>query len=121
MGTAMRTFRGLLGVSMAACVAMGCLLMMGAGEAMALRGGALAAISPDEQLFATTDVVTNCSDSSTPTAGSLRYEVANAGAGDTIAFALPSSCNGVITLTAGAIEIAQNLTIEGPGATALAV
>lgn len=117
----MRTFRGLLGVGIAACVVMGCLLMMGAGEAMALRGGPLAALSPVEQPFATTDVVTNCSDSSTPTTGSLRYEVANASAGDTIAFALPSSCNGLITLTAGAVEIAQNLTIDGPGASALAV
>ncbi len=65
--------------------------------------------------------MTNCSDSATPAVGSLRYEVANAGAGDTIAFDLPSSCDGLITLTAGAIEIAQNLTIDGPGATALAV
>jgi hypothetical protein len=88
---------------------------------LALRGGPLAALSPAEQPFATTDVVTNCSDSSTPTTGSLRYEVANASAEDTIAFALPSSCNGLITLTAGAIEIAQNIAIDGPGASALAV
>jgi hypothetical protein len=87
----------------------------------ALRGGPLAAISRVEQPLASTDAVTNCSDSSTPTPGSLRYEVANASAGDTITFALPSSCNGLITLTAGAIEIAQNLTIDGPGASALAV
>ena len=88
---------------------------------LALRGGPLAAISRVEQPLAATDVVTNCSDSSTPAPGSLRYEVANASAGDTIAFALPSSCNGLIKLTAGAIEIAQNLTIDGSGASALAV
>ncbi len=96
----MRTFRGLLGVGVAACVAMGCLLMMGAGEAMALRGGALAAISLVEQPFATTDVVTNCSDSSTPTTGSLRYEVANAGAGDTIATVTDTTLSGNASGTA---------------------
>jgi hypothetical protein len=52
----MRTFRDLLGVCIAACVVMGCLLMMGAGEAMALPGGTLAATSLVEQPFAVTDV-----------------------------------------------------------------
>jgi PQQ-like domain len=52
----MRTFRGLLGVGIASCVVTGCLLMMGAGEAMALPGGTLAATSLVEQPFAVTDV-----------------------------------------------------------------
>jgi hypothetical protein len=49
-------FRGLLGVGVAACVAMGCLLMVGAGQAMALPGGTLAATSLVEQPFAGADV-----------------------------------------------------------------
>ena len=78
---------------------------------LALRGGPLAAISRAEQPLAATDVVTNCSDSSTPTPGSLRYEVANASVGDTIAFALPSSCNCLITLTARATRSPRTLRL----------
>jgi streptogramin lyase len=61
--------------------------------------------------------VTNCNDSG---AGSLRDAVSNAASGETIAFALSPSCS-VITETSGAITIATNLTITGPGASTLAV
>jgi hypothetical protein len=44
--------------------------------------------------------------------------VSNASSGDTVDFALTCS---VITLTSGDIEISRNLTINGPGASALAV
>ena len=66
---------------------------------------------------AATVAVTNCNDSG---AGSLRQTVANASAGDTIDFALSPSCS-LITLTSGEIQIPKNLTIDGPGAGALAV
>jgi predicted outer membrane repeat protein len=59
--------------------------------------------------------VTNCNDSG---AGSLRDAVAGAASGDTVSFSL--SCS-TITLTSGAINIATNLTISGPGASALAL
>ena len=61
--------------------------------------------------------VTNCNDSG---AGSLRQAVADAESGDTIEFALAGSCS-TITLTTGDIEITTNLTIEGPGASLMAV
>jgi PASTA domain/Putative Ig domain len=52
--------------------------------------------------------------------GSLRAAVAEADGGDTIAFA--ASLEGqTITLTGGAIEIEKSLTIEGPGASHLAI
>ncbi|HXQ62802.1 MAG TPA: right-handed parallel beta-helix repeat-containing protein, partial [Acidimicrobiales bacterium] len=67
---------------------------------------------------AATDTVTNCSGSASVT-GSLPYEVAHAGSGDTIVFALSPPC-ATITL-ASAIVLSQNLTITGPGADTLAV
>ena len=66
---------------------------------------------------ASTVTVTTCSDSG---AGSLRQAVIDAIAGDTIVFAPSPSCS-LITLTSGDIEIAKNLTIDGPGAGALTV
>jgi len=60
--------------------------------------------------------VTNCSDSGP---GSLRQAVENAGSGATVTFALSPRCT-VITL-AGTIQISRRLTVEGPGASALAV
>jgi len=51
--------------------------------------------------------------------GSLRAAVAAANPGDTISFA--PSLSGTITLTSGAITLAQNITIAGPGATAISV
>lgn len=66
---------------------------------------------------ASTDTVTNCDDSG---AGSLRQTVADASAGDTIDFEMSPACS-LITLTSGDIEYTQNLTIDGPGASTLAV
>ena len=64
---------------------------------------------------AATLTVTSCTDSGP---GSLRQTVANASPGDTITFAVPCS---TITLTSGDIQINQDLTISGPGPTALAI
>jgi predicted outer membrane repeat protein len=60
--------------------------------------------------------VTNCNDSGP---GSLRQAVRDAASGDTVTFALSPTCS-TITL-AGTIDIARNVTIDGPGANALAV
>jgi hypothetical protein len=62
-------------------------------------------------------------------AGSLRAEIAAAHNGDTIQFAMPTTDPGynpttgvfTITLTSGELVIKQNLTISGPGASALTV
>ncbi len=63
-------------------------------------------------------VVTNCDDSGP---GSLRQAVADAAAGDTVTFALAPACS-QITLTSDAIRsFFKDLTIAGPGASALAV
>jgi hypothetical protein len=59
-------------------------------------------------------VVTTTADSGP---GSLRDAVANAAPGETITFALPLPAT--IVLTSGEILIAQNLTLDGPGATQL--
>lgn len=64
---------------------------------------------------ATTNVVTNLADSGP---GSLRYVIANAFPGDKVVF----SVTGMITLTTGAINIANNgMIINGPGANLLIV
>jgi hypothetical protein len=55
--------------------------------------------------------VTNLNDFGNP--GSLRYEIAQANSGDTIAF--DKTLAGVITLTSGELVISKNLTIKGPG------
>jgi len=52
-------------------------------------------------------------------AGSLRAAIAAANPGDTISFA--PSLTGTITLTSGAITLAQNITISGPGASTISV
>src|SRR2546423_12143968 len=52
-------------------------------------------------------------------AGSLRDAIANAGAGDTIVFDLPSP--DTITLTSGELLIQNDVTITGPGADLLTV
>lgn len=75
-------------------------------------------VVPTPVAQAATDVVTNCSGSAS-VANSLPYEVANASTGDVITFNLSPSCS-LITLTS-TIDITNNLNIEGPGATALAV
>jgi hypothetical protein len=59
-----------------------------------------------------TNYVTSLADNG---AGSLRQTIAASEAGDIICF----STNGIITLTNGELEIAQSLTITGPGATNL--
>jgi predicted outer membrane repeat protein len=74
-------------------------------------------VGPAQVASASTDTVTNCNDSG---AGSLRQTIADASAGDTIHFDMSPAC-GLITLTSGYIEITQNLTIDGPGASALAL
>jgi hypothetical protein len=66
---------------------------------------------------ASTVSVTNCNDLG---AGSLRATVAGASTGDTIDFAPSPACH-LITLTSGFIDVTKNLTIDGPGASALAV
>ena len=71
---------------------------------------------------ATTDLVTNCSGSvSDP--GSLPYEVANASSGDVITFAVacPATTGQPLIALSTTIAVATNLTIDGPGANALAV
>ncbi len=75
-----------------------------------------AVVLPAQEAGAATDTVTNCS-GDPGTAGSLPNEIAGAGAGDTIVFSL--SCS-TITLTS-TIVISQDLTINGPGQTSLAV
>ncbi len=66
---------------------------------------------------AATWTVTNCNDSG---AGSLRAAVASAASGDAIGFDLSPACS-TITLTSGEVEIANSVTISGPGANVLAV
>ena len=64
--------------------------------------------------------VTNTSDGAAPgPAGSLRKAINDAAAGDTIDFAVPVP--GGITLTAGQLVIAKNVTIVGPGARNLTI
>ncbi|HJQ23244.1 MAG TPA: HYR domain-containing protein [Blastocatellia bacterium] len=63
---------------------------------------------------AATRTVTNTNDSGP---GSLRQAIADAASGDTITF----SVTGTITLTSGALAVAKNLTIQGPGANQLTV
>ncbi len=67
-------------------------------------------------ISATTHTVTTTADSLSPSPGDLRYEIANAGSGDTINF----SVSGTITLVAS-LTIATDITITGPGAANLAI
>jgi predicted outer membrane repeat protein len=70
--------------------------------------------------LAATDTVTNTLDGAgTGPAGSLRYVLANAGAGDTIVFA--PGVSGTITLTNGTLGLTKSVTITGPGAGTLAI
>jgi hypothetical protein len=66
---------------------------------------------------AATLTVTNCNDSG---AGSLRQAIASANAGDTVNFSLSPVCSTIVLTTTG-ITIAEDITIDGPGAGALAV
>jgi hypothetical protein len=75
-------------------------------------------VVPASRASAATDVVTNCS-GSVSVSGSLPFEVANSGSGDTITFALSPAC---ASIPLGAtLDIAHSLTITGPGADSLAV
>ena len=69
----------------------------------------------EDRLTPSTLTVSSSADSG---AGSLRAAIAGAGSGDTIVFAKPIKA---ITLTSGQINIAQNLTIAGPGGVKLTV
>lgn len=74
----------------------------------------LAACAVASPAWAATDTVTNNNDSGS---GSLRAVIGSAAPGDTVTF----SVTGTISLTSGAIAIAKDLTITGPGASKLAV
>jgi hypothetical protein len=65
---------------------------------------------------AATETVTNCSDSGP---GSLRQAIMNASSGDTVSFALAPACSFINLETT--IDITTNVTIVGPGASALRV
>src|ERR1700742_1188867 len=87
-------------------------------KSLAATIAAWAALSSPASI-ANTLIVSNCSDAGL---GSLRSAVAAAGMGsmavDTVQFDLPATCHSTITLTTGAIQIAQtNLNITGPGPT----
>jgi hypothetical protein len=70
----------------------------------------------DRRLLSTL-TVTNALDSGK---GSLRYEIAHASRNATIVFA-PSLDGQTITLTSGELDIATDITIEGPGAGQLTI
>jgi len=66
---------------------------------------------------AATHTVTSTADTATP--GTLRYEIGNATAGDTIVFNLTYPA--AITLTNGVLTLNKNLTIFGPGVNNLTI
>jgi hypothetical protein len=76
------------------------------------------AIIPAQVAQAATDTVTNCSGSPS-VSGSLSYEVAHAGSGDFIQFALSPACS-TITVSS-TIDLTQDISVNGPGSGALAV
>jgi len=81
-------------------------------------GTVSAAVLPVQVASAATFSVTNCNDSGT---GSLRAEVAAAPAGHAITFASAVRSCSPILLTSGPIILTRNVTITGPGASALAI
>ena len=72
----------------------------------------------EERTLLSVFTVTDNSDSPTDT-GSLRYAINNEPSGTTIDFA--SNVTGTITLTNGALNIATNLDVEGPGSGVLTI
>ena len=77
----------------------------------------------EDRWLPSTFVVTDASDSAADT-GSLRYAINNLATGssastNTINFSLPA--DSVITLSNGALTIAQGVTINGPGASSLSI
>ena len=91
---------------------------LGAAGLLTALASVAVAVLPASVATAATDTVTNCSGSASDP-GSLPYEVANAVAGDTIAFALPSACTTIAPETTIAVTV--DLTITGPGARTLDV
>jgi hypothetical protein len=92
--------------------------LVSAGLAVGLATFAVAVLPPSVAEAGPIVYVTNCSGSSS-VSGSLPYEVANAPGGATIEFALSPPCT---TITpASTMDIGENLTISGPGASALTV
>ncbi len=79
--------------------------------------GVGAALLPQGTVGASGIAVTNCNDSG---AGSLRAAVAGSSAGSTITFSTSLGCNLIREIT-GSIVVSNNLMIEGPGASTLAV
>ncbi len=79
--------------------------------------GVGAALFPQGTVGASGIAVTNCNDSG---AGSLRAAVVGSSTGSTITFATSLDCN-LIKETTGPIVVSNNLTIDGPGASTLAV
>jgi hypothetical protein len=78
-----------------------------------------AVVVPSQVAGATPDSVTNC-DGSASDAGSLPFVVQNATAGDTVTFSVSCPPTAPIVLTT-TLAIDIDLTIEGPGADAVAV
>jgi hypothetical protein len=70
----------------------------------------------EERALLSTLTVTNLNDSGD---GSLRGALAQAQAGDTIAF--DSGLQGTITLTSGGLRVTRGVTIQGPGADLLSI
>jgi hypothetical protein len=64
-------------------------------------------------------VTNNLDDVGTPPPGSLRHAIANAVSGDTIEFS--ADVTGTITLAGAELLLDKNLTINGPGASVLAI
>jgi hypothetical protein len=74
-------------------------------------------VVPAEVATASTDTVTTCAGSG---AGSLPAVVAAASSGDTVTFSVDCPASSPITLSS-TIDVGENLTIDGPGATEMAV
>jgi hypothetical protein len=70
----------------------------------------------EDRALPSTLTVTNLNDSGS---GSLRGALAQAQSGDTVVFA--RHLHGTITLTSGELQVGQNVTIQGPGASNLTV
>jgi len=81
---------------------------------VALAIGLALGVGPALAAHAATITVTTTADSGP---GSLRQAIQAAAPGDTINF----SVTGAITLTSGELFIGKNLTLQGPGATSLAI
>src|SRR5262249_45724924 len=66
----------------------------------------------EERTMLSTFQVTNANDSGS---GSLRYEIGQAGNGDTITFSSLFNSAQTITLTSGPLNVTNDVTIQGPG------